>query len=51
MSGELIAAIISGIINLILGFFGGYTYSNKNIQKAKNNVVQIQVGGINEKRK
>lgn len=53
MSDTIVAAIITGVISLIVGFTSGYTYCSKSqkkyVQKAKNNATQIQVGDINAK--
>lgn len=47
----IIAAIIEGIVALIVGFLGGYSIGinkkNKFEQKARDNVNQNQVGEIN----
>lgn len=47
----IIAAIIEGIVALIVGFCSGYSVGvnkkNKFRQKAKDNADQIQIGEIN----
>ncbi len=47
----IIAAIIEGIVTLIVGFCSGYSVGinkkNKFNQKARNNANQIQIGEIN----
>lgn len=55
MSDTIIAAIITGVVSLIVGFISGYGFcikiNVKNIQRAKDNANQIQInGGINAKR-
>lgn len=54
MSDTIIAALITGVVSLIVGFFSGYKYCMKNSkrynQKSGNNSIQIQTGDIkNEK--
>lgn len=53
MSDTIIAAIITGVVSLIVGFASGYTccirFSKKFNQKARDNATQIQVGDINAK--
>lgn len=48
----IVAAIITGIISLVIGFFGGYSIGinikKKQIQKSGNNSNQIQIGEINK---
>ncbi len=52
MSDTIIAAIIAGIISLIVGFWGGKTYEShkkiKLIQKAGKNSNQTQIGIIKD---
>lgn len=54
MSDTVVSAIITGIFSLIAGFISGYQYclkiNKKYSQKARDNVTQIQVGDISEKR-
>ena len=53
MTDTIIAAIITGIFSLIVGFASGYAccikFSKKINQKARDNVTQIQVGDISVK--
>lgn len=53
MSDTIIAAIITGVVSLIVGFTSGYAccikFSKKFNQKARNHVTQIQVGDIDAK--
>ncbi len=48
----IIAAVISGIFNLIVGFYAGNKYANNNSQnqKARDNANQIQIGRDNNVR-
>ena len=51
MSDTIIAAIITGAISLIVGFWGGKTYEShkkiKLVQKSGKNSSQTQIGVIN----
>ena len=53
MTDTIIAAIITGVINLIGGFISGYQYCLKNNvkkiqkQKAGKDSVQVEIGDIN----
>lgn len=51
MDSTIIAAIIEGVITLIVGLLCGYNIgiksTKKQLQKSKNNSNQIQVGEIN----
>ena len=55
MSDTIIAAIITGIVSIIVGFITGYNYcikvkvSKNQKQKARDNAIQIQVGEKNAK--
>lgn len=50
MSDTIIAAIITGIISLVVGFLGGKTYAShkkmKLVQKSGKNSSQTQIGVI-----
>lgn len=52
--GVIIAAIIEGVVALIVGFFGGYSVGinkkNKFNQQARDNANQMQVGEINNEK-
>ena len=56
MNDTILAALVSGIFNLIAGFIGGYQYSlhinvkKKQIQKSRDNSLQVQIGDINERK-
>ncbi len=56
MSDTIIAAIITGVISIVVGFITGYSYCLKikvkkvQKQKAKNNATLFQVGEINVKK-
>ena len=51
IDSNIIAAIIEAIVTLIVGFLSGYMtgikITKKQIQKAKDNASQIQIGEIN----
>ena len=52
MDSTIIAAIIGGTCTIIsgaIGYFIGYNKKINQVQKSKNNSVQIQVGDINGK--
>lgn len=53
MSDTIIAAIITGVVSQIVGFYSGYAccikFSKKFNQKVRDNATQIQVGDISAK--
>ena len=55
MSDTIIAALISGVCSLVVGFLSGYAFcikfnSKKNMQqKAGDNSKQVQIGDMYEK--
>lgn len=55
MSDTIIAAIITGVISLIVGFWGGKTYESHKkmrlVQKSGKNSSQTQIGVVNNGRK